>query len=112
VLFDFWASWCGPCKAASPTMEAFSKKYGSKGLVVIGANVSDQPGAAAKYVKEHGYTYKFTTGGDPILGKFGFNGIPAFVFMDKKGIVRKVQMGYGTELNAEFESEIKKLLAG
>jgi cytochrome c biogenesis protein CcmG/thiol:disulfide interchange protein DsbE len=111
VVFDFWATWCGPCVKASPFMQELFTKYGSKGLVVIGANVQDRPGGAAGYRKQHGYTYLFTTGGEPMLQKFGFAGIPGFIFVDKKGVVRKIQMGYGPELNSEFESLVKKLLS-
>ncbi len=112
VLFDFWATWCGPCKKASPLMESLHKKYASKGLVVIGANVSDAAGSAAKYKKEHKYSYLFTTGGEDLLRTAGFAGIPGFIFVDKKGVVQKVQTGFGEALSADFESTIKKLLAG
>ena len=112
VLFDFWATWCGPCKMASPLMQSLHKKYASKGLVVLGANVSDAKGAAAKYKKEHNFDYLFTTGGEGLLKKAGFTGIPGFIFVDKKGVVRKVQSGFGPQLEADFENAIKKLLAG
>jgi thiol-disulfide isomerase/thioredoxin len=111
VLFDFWATWCGPCKMASPLMQSLHKKYASKGLVVIGANVLDEEGKAAKYKKEHGYTYRFTTGGDDLLRKGGFRGIPGFIFVDKKGVVRKVQVGFSPEAGVEMENAVKKLLA-
>ena len=111
VLLDFWATWCGPCKMASPLMETLHKKYSGKGLVVIGANIQDPKGAAAKYKKEHKYSFLFTTGGEELMRKAGFTGIPGFVFVDKKGIVRKVQVGYGTSLEKEFDSVVRSLLA-
>ncbi len=112
VLFDFWATWCGPCKKASPLMQTLHKKYASKGLVVVGANVNDAKGAASKYKNEHKYSYLFTTGGEELLRKTGFSGIPGFIFVDKKGIVQKVQLGFGEELTTEFENTVKQLLAG
>lgn len=111
VVLDFWATWCGPCKQASPTMQKLHQKYAKQGLVVIGANVSDAPGAAAKYAKEHKYTYNFTTGGDSLGQKLGVQGIPAFFFIDRQGVIQRVQTGFAPGLEADFEATVKKLLA-
>jgi thiol-disulfide isomerase/thioredoxin len=111
VLFDFWATWCGPCMKASPLMQSLHKKYASKGLVVIGAKVLDEEGSASEYAKKHGYTYRFTTGGEELMSSFGFKGIPAFVIVDKKGVVSRVQTGYAPTLDGQFEAKVKQLLA-
>lgn len=111
VVFDFWATWCGPCMKASPLMQSLHKKYASKGLMVIGAKVQDENGSAANYAKEHGYSYKFTNGGDALFETFKVPGIPCFVFVDKKGVVNKVQIGYGPELEAVFDKKVQALLA-
>ncbi|HSI74058.1 MAG TPA: TlpA disulfide reductase family protein [Fimbriimonas sp.] len=116
VLLDFWATWCGPCKAASPFMQSLHTKYAKSGLMVIGANVLEfspeaKKSGASDYKKEHKYTYTFTTGADDFVRKAGFSGIPAFVYVDRAGVVREVQMGYGEGAKAKMESTIKQLLA-
>jgi thiol-disulfide isomerase/thioredoxin len=116
VLLDFWASWCGPCKAASPFVQSLHAKYAKQGFMAIGANVLEmspeaKKNAAAQYKKEHKYTYTFTTGGDDFVRKAGFTGIPAFIFVDRSGVVRQVQMGYGEGAKASMEATIKQLLA-
>jgi thiol-disulfide isomerase/thioredoxin len=115
VLVDFWATWCGPCKAASPTMQKLHEKYASKGLVVIGANTyeqaKDRATAAAKYKKDHKYTYVFTKENDKLASALGARGIPFFVFIDKQGVVREVATGFGEgESPAKFEKIIQSLL--
>ncbi len=119
VLVDFWATWCGPCKKASPIMESLHKKYGKQGLVVIGANTSERDSdgrpvkwanAAKEYKKEHGYTYTFTWGNDDLKKKWGVQGIPTMFVIDKKGVVKKVLVGFDDKLEANLEAVIKPLL--
>ncbi len=48
VLIDFWAPWCGPCKAIAPLVEELSKEYAGK-LKVVKMNVDDNPGTPSRY---------------------------------------------------------------
>lgn len=114
VLVDFWASWCGPCKKASPLMEELHKKYASKGLVVIGASgMEDDPSAkpAINYKKEHKYTYTFTYNNDALMDKWGVKGIPQFVLIGKDGVVKETYFGYsdaiGKNMAAAVASQMK-----
>lgn len=117
VLLDFWATWCGPCKAASPAVQKFHTNYGAKGLKVIGADTFESgPSGAAKYAKQHGYTYTFGEKADGLALSMGANAIPLFVLVDKKGVVRKVWTGIpggsADLLYSAIEPEVKKLLKG
>ena len=48
VLIDFWAPWCGPCKAIAPIIDELAKDYAGK-LKVVKLNVDDNPETAARY---------------------------------------------------------------
>ena len=48
VLIDFWAPWCGPCKAIGPVVEELAKEYAGK-LKVVKMNVDDNPQTPSKY---------------------------------------------------------------
>ena len=48
VLVDFWAEWCGPCKALAPTVDQVAQKYDGKAKVVK-LNVDDNNGTAQRY---------------------------------------------------------------
>ena len=113
VLLDFWATWCGPCKQSSPVMQDLHTQFGKKGLMVIGANTwerTNAKGAAAEYAKEHNYTYTFTTENDKLVESWGIRGVPAFILVDQKGVVRFRADGYGPNLGNELTAEIRKLL--
>ena len=48
VLVDFWAEWCGPCRALAPTVEAIAEKYATTARVVK-LNVDDNPAVSQQY---------------------------------------------------------------
>ena len=48
VLVDFWAEWCGPCRAVGPILEEISDEYGSK-LMIVKLNTDEESAIAIKY---------------------------------------------------------------
>lgn len=99
VLLDFWTSWCGPCKQESPILEKLHKEFRSKGLVVLGVNVGEDPEAMRKYVTTAHLTYPSVQldANDESLKSLAINAYPTVVLIDRTGKVIYYDVGIRTE---------------
>ena len=94
VLLDFWATWCGPCRAGMPTMEKLHNAYQGKKVVILGVNTFEKNADAAKsYFAKKKFTYGCLLNGDDLAKAYGVSGIPTLVIIDKEGKVAKIEMG-------------------
>ncbi len=116
VLLDYWATWCGPCQAATPMLEKLSRQFGPEGLAVVGMSVDDarSVGNIKPFMKHFGMTY-IVTASPRANGKAQYayraNGIPSQYLIDKNGIVRWSQSGFSESEGQELAPMIKRLLA-
>ena len=113
VLVDFWASWCGPCRQAFPCYNRLHAKYASKGLVIIGVGVDDDPAAFKAFARK--MKAEFTVVHDDshkAAEAFAPPSMPTCYIIDRKGVIRSVHRGFhGAKSEAEYVKEIESLLA-
>lgn len=110
VLLNFWATWCGPCRAEIPDLIALQNKYRGQ-LVIVGLSVDAGQSANAdvkKFVTEHQMNYPVAIVDERIEKLFGgVSSIPSTFVLDTDG--RMVQRHIGT-LNASVtEQEVRAL---
>lgn len=91
VVVNFWATWCGPCKAEMPMIVAAEKKFRSQGIVFIAASLDDeqdQKGIPAFVEKNH-ITFPVWKGvRDSDVERLDLGeAIPATLFIGKDGLV-------------------------
>lgn len=107
VLLDFWATWCGPCKQAMPSIQKISEDFKDKPVVVIGVNTWERGATAGpEYIKKQGYTYLNLLKGDDLAKSYGISGIPTMILIDKDGKVLHTAVGFGPG----EEDELKKMI--
>lgn len=110
VIIDFWATWCPPCRKGIPDLISLKKKYGSKGLEVIGVSVDqDTKPDVVPFIKSQGINYPVVYADNNVIMKYGgINAIPTTFVIDKTG---KVVASYqGLYPVSTYEAHIKKIL--
>lgn len=111
VLVDFWASWCAPCKKELPELNKLHAKYGSKGLVIIGVNIDEDVKAAKRFLRKVPVDFPVVHDAAHSVAKsYAPPTMPSSYIIDRKGVIRHVQVGFKAKDAKVLEAQVKKLL--
>ncbi|UUC44019.1 TlpA disulfide reductase family protein [Flavobacterium cerinum] len=110
TIIDFWASWCGPCRAENPNVVALYNELHSKGLNIIGVSLDQDAAKWKEAITKDQLTWtqisNLKSWQDPIAAQYNVKSIPQTFLLDASGkIVAKDLKG------AELKTKVLELLA-
>ncbi|MEW5841976.1 MAG: TlpA disulfide reductase family protein [Bacteroidota bacterium] len=110
VIIDFWATWCPPCRKGIPDLIELKKKYGSKGLEIVGVSVdTDTKNQVVGFIKDKGINYPVVYGNQNVTELYGgIEAIPTTFIIDKQGKIVASYQGLMPALT--YENHVRKLL--
>lgn len=102
VLVDFWASWCGPCRAENPNVVAAYNKYKDKNFTIVGVSLDQDKAAWQQAIQKDSLTWTHISDlkqwESPVVPAYGIEGIPFNVLLDPTGkIIASGLRGEGLE---------------
>lgn len=110
VLINFWATWCPPCRAELPELEALYEEYGPKGLKVAAVNVNRSQAGVADFLRQHGLKLPVFRMEEGTLRRLGVSSIPMSVLVDSTGRVAKVYSGYSPTMVRDIERRLAGMI--
>lgn len=110
VLINTWATWCPPCKAEMPAIEAFYQAHKGEGFTVLAINDGESQSQVQGFITQRKFTFPVLL--DPnmaVLNGMGIDSFPTSILVGRDGIVKGIHIGMFTEdqLNQEVGAILK-----
>jgi thiol-disulfide isomerase/thioredoxin len=111
VYLDFWASWCGPCKASFPVLNGWHQELSSKGFVLLGVNVDEDDATMNAFLKKTAVSFpSVRDAAQSLVAAANVSTMPTSFIIDRKGIIRHVHNGFHKQDATSVLAQIQALL--
>ncbi|MCI2432388.1 DUF3179 domain-containing protein [Candidatus Acetothermia bacterium] len=109
IVLNFWASWCGPCRAEMPDLESAYQRYREK-LTLLGINLAEEPKTIRRFLEEVRVSYPMLLDAQGDVARaYGVIAQPATYWIDEQGQI--VYRKFGAYTRSELEESIRAFLA-
>ncbi|MGH4123648.1 MAG: TlpA disulfide reductase family protein [Clostridium sp.] len=108
VFLNFWASWCGPCKAEMPTIEKLYQQTKDSDLVILAVNIGEDKAKVKSFIDTNKYNFTvLVDSSQNVAAQYNISALPTSFFIDKEGnIVSAIKGGLTLE---QMKINISKL---
>jgi peroxiredoxin len=112
VLLNFWATWCLDCRQEMPALEALHRRFGPRGLAVVGVNAREGLTVARDYARELGLTFPLVLDADgAVMVRYGVIGLPTTFLIGRDGRAVALAVGVREWASAAAVEIVETLLA-
>jgi peroxiredoxin len=110
VLLDFWASWCGPCRRANPSVVSLYNRYKSKGFVVFNVSLDKDKQKWIDAIEQDGLKWEYHVSElkfwqSQVVALYGIEAIPRQFLIGKDGKIAAI-----TQAGGSLEGQVEKLM--
>lgn len=95
VIINFWATWCGPCRAEMPELEQVWQAYQPDGLMLLGVDQAESPATVARFRQEVvnvSFPLLLDTSSQ-VSALYGVRALPTTFFIDAEGRIQDIKVG-------------------
>ena len=86
VILNFWATWCPPCRAEMPSMEALYKRFQNQGLEILALDIGESAAVVQQFIRNNNYTFPVLLDLSGTAGSvYGVTAIPTSFIIDRGG---------------------------
>jgi thiol-disulfide isomerase/thioredoxin len=112
VFLNFWATWCGPCRAEMPSMEVLYNRFRDDGLEILAVNCMEKEQEVVEFMREYGLSFPAALDGDgKVSGAYGIQAIPTSYLIDRDGKIIMRLVGSIDWDKQEIHAAFKSLLS-
>ncbi|MGC1456241.1 MAG: TlpA disulfide reductase family protein [Nitrospirota bacterium] len=113
VLLNFWATFCGPCKAEMPSLNSLFLSYQKDDFIVLAVSTDDSEKPVQSFIRKKAIAFPVLIDKDQevYFEKYGVIGLPTSFLIDRDGLVREKFLGDRPWDAPEMKEKIEKLLS-
>jgi peroxiredoxin len=111
VVMEFWASWCGPCRMSTPSLDVVYRKFRDRGVTVLLVNLEEPVEVVRRWTGRR-FTAPILLDRDGrVAARYGVTGLPRLFVLDRSGRIQHDRSGYGGGLERGLGLALEELLA-